>query len=135
MAANNRTVDVLFPAVKEDRTYAIAHAPITRLILSEGEKALHSDGWELKIENVTTSDGLYIYSGTRTDTKEKASIIEVALDHNVRLNQPEKRLFSGQLDSPKWFDIRHECLQKQYEHATSGAVGLVGARVEPIAHC
>ncbi|MBF7073871.1 RNA polymerase-associated protein RapA [Glaciecola sp. MH2013] len=134
MSANNRTVDLLFPAVQEDRTYAIAQAPITRLILSEGEKALHSDGWELKIDNVVLQDGLYIYSGVRTDTKEKASIIEVALDHNVRLNQPEKRLFSGQLDSPKWFDIRHECLQKQYDHATSGAVGLVGARVELIPH-
>ena len=134
MAADNRTINLLFPAVQEDRTYAIAHAPITRLILSEGEKALHTDGWELKIENVAIQDGLYIYSGVRTDTEEKASIIEVSLDHNVKLNQPEKRLFSGQFDSPKWFDIRHECLQKQYEHATSGAVGLVGARVELIPH-
>lgn len=134
MAADNRTINMLFPAVKEDRTYAIAHAPITRLILSEGEKALHSDGWELKITSVTNQDGLYIYTGVRTDNGEGATIIEVSLDHNVKLNQPEKRLFSGQLDSPKWFDIRHECLQKQYEHATSGAVGLVGARVELIPH-
>ncbi|WP_412971664.1 RNA polymerase-associated protein RapA [Glaciecola sp. MF2-115] len=134
MAADNRTINLLFPAVKEDRTYAIAHAPITRLILSEGEKALHTDGWEIKITDVTNQDGLYIYSGIRVDNGEKASIIEIALDHNVKLNQPEKRLFSGQLDSPKWFDIRHECLQKQYEHSTSGAVGLVGARVELIPH-
>ncbi len=134
MAAGNRTINMLFPAVKEDRTYAIAHAPITRLILSEGEKALHSDGWELKIDNVQMQDGLYMYSGLRIDNGEQATIIEVSLDHNVKLNQPEKRLFSGQLDSPKWFDIRHECLQKQYEHATSGAVGLVGARVELIPH-
>jgi ATP-dependent helicase HepA len=134
MAADNRTINMLFPAVKEDRTYAIAHAPITRLILSEGEKALHSDGWELKIDNVQMQDGLYMYSGLRIDNGEQATIIEVSLDHNVKLNQPEKRLFSGQLDSPKWFDIRHECLQKQYEHATSGAVGLVGARVELIPH-
>lgn len=134
MAADNRTINLLFPAVKEDRTYAIAHAPITRLILGEGEKALHSDGWELKITEVSVQDGLYMYSGVRTDNEEKATIIEVSLDHNVKLNQPEKRLFSGQLDSLKWFDIRHECLQKQYQHATSGAVGLVGARVELIPH-
>jgi ATP-dependent helicase HepA len=134
VATDHRTIDMLFPAVKEDRTYAIAQAPITRLILSEGELALHSDGWDLKITSVVLQDGLYIYSGVRTDNAEKASIIEVSLDHNVKLNQPEKRLFSGQLDSPKWFDIRHECLQKQYEHATSGAVGLVGARVELIPH-
>ena len=134
VATDHRTIDMLFPAVKEDRTYAIAQAPITRLILSEGELALHNDGWDLKITSVVLQDGLYIYSGVRTDNAEKASIIEVSLDHNVKLNQPEKRLFSGQLDSPKWFDIRHECLQKQYEHATSGAVGLVGARVELIPH-
>lgn len=134
MAADNRTIDMLFPAVKEDRTYAIAHAPITRLILSEGEKALHCDGWDLKISDVLLQDGLYTYSGIRTDNGEQATIIEISLDHNVKLNQPEKRLFSGQFDSPSWFDIRHECLQKQYEHATSGAVGLVGARVELIPH-
>lgn len=134
MATDNRTINLLFPAVKEDRTYAIAHAPITRLVLSEGEKALHIDGWELKITSITMQDGLYTYSGLRLDNGEEASIMEVTLDHNVKLNQPEKRLFSGQLDSPKWFDIRHECLQKQYDHATSGAVGLVGARVELIPH-
>ncbi|GBL03864.1 RNA polymerase-associated protein RapA [Glaciecola sp. KUL10] len=134
MANDNRTINVLFPAVKEDRTYAVEHAPVTRLLLSEGEIAKHTDGWQLKIEHVAQQDGLLVYSGTRLDTEEAATIVEVALDHSMKLNQPEKRLFSGQLDSPKWFDLRYQCLEKQYEHATSGAVGLLGARVELIPH-
>jgi len=134
MSNNNRTINLMFPAVNEDRTYAVAQAPITRLILSAGEVAKHADGWQLKIEHVEEQDGLLVYSGIRLDNNSQATIVEVTLDHNMKLNQPEKRLFSGQFDAPKWFDLRYECLQKQYEHATSGAVGLLGARVDLIPH-
>lgn len=134
MANDNRTINLLFPAVKEERTYAVEHAPVTRLILSEGEIAKHADGWELLIERVEEQDALLVYMGKRVDDDSAATIVEVTLDHSMKVNQPEKRLFSGQLDSPKWFDLRYECLEQQYEHATSGVVGLLGARVELIPH-
>ncbi|WP_371193679.1 RNA polymerase-associated protein RapA [Glaciecola sp. SC05] len=134
MAVDFRSVTVLFPAVQEERNYAISQNALTRLQLSEGEPAPHVDGWQITVESLIEQDGLVTYSGPRADNGEIASIVEVALDHSVKLNQPEKRLAHGQLDSPKWFDTRLACWQHQHEFATSGAVGLVGARVELIPH-
>ena len=44
---------------------------------------------------------LFIYHGLREDTKAQARLPETMLDSHIRLNQPEKRLFSQQLDNPK----------------------------------
>nr|WP_136251579.1 RNA polymerase-associated protein RapA [Ningiella ruwaisensis] len=134
MSVDFRSVTVLFPAVNEERNYAISQNALTRLQLSEGETAPHVDGWEIVIESIQERDGLIAYSGPRTDTGEHDSIVEVALAHHVKLNQPEKRLAHGQLDNPKWFDTRLACWEQQHSFATSGAVGLVGARVELIPH-
>ena len=134
MAVDFRSVTVLFPAVQEERNYAISQNALTRLQLSEGEVAPHVDGWQITVEEIEQQDGLITYSGPRADTGEMAAIVEVALDHSVKLNQPEKRLAQGLLDSPKWFDTRLACWQHQHEFASSGAVGLVGARVDLIPH-
>lgn len=129
-----RSVTVLFPAVDEERIYAKSNAHITRLRLSEGETVKHIDGWEITIESVNEIEQLITYSGKRTDNKELAHIIEVSLDPMVKLNQPEKRLFHGQFDDPHWFDTRYQCWQKQNEFASSGVMGMVGARVDLIPH-
>lgn len=134
MAIDFRSVTVLFPAVEEERNYAISQNALTRLQLSEGEPAPHIDGWQIKIDSIAEQDGLLSYTGARADNGKIATIVEVALDHSVKLNQPEKRLAHGQLDPPKWFDTRLACWQQQHAFATSGAVGLVGARVELIPH-
>lgn len=134
MSADIRSVKVLFPAVNEERTYAKSNAQITRLSLSSGEKVKHIDGFEIIIDDVLEQDNLYTYVGRRTDNGEQAHIVEVALDPQVRLNQPEKRLQHGQLDDPSWFDTRYECWQKQNEFSSSGVVGLIGARVDLIPH-
>lgn len=134
MSSDIRAVKILFPAVNDERMYAKSNAHVTRLVISEGEKVKHVDGWEIVVEEVIEQDHLYTYVGTRTDNNQQAHIVEVALDPQVKLNQPEKRLLHGQFDDPNWFDTRYECWQKQNEFATSGVVGLVGARVDLIAH-
>lgn len=134
MSIDMRSISVLFPAVNEERSYAISQNALTRLQLSEGETAPHIDGWHITISDVTEQEGLLSYTGLRNDNGKTATIVEVALEHNVKLNQPEKRLAHGQLDSPKWFNTRIACWQQQHQFATSGAVGLVGARVELIPH-
>jgi len=134
MAADARSVKILFPAVEDERTYAKSNAHVTRLVLSQGEKVKHIDGWEMIIDDVIEQDMLLTYRGKRTDTEEVAHIVEVALDPQVKLNQPEKRLLHGQFDDPHWFDTRYQCWEKQNEFANSGVVGLVGARVDLIPH-
>lgn len=134
MGADARSVRILFPAVNEERTYAKSNAHITRLLLGVGETVKHIDGFEIVIDEIVEQDNLVTYIGKRCDTNETAQIVEVALDPQVKLNQPEKRLFHGQFDDPKWFDTRYECWLQQNEFATSGVVGLVGARIDLIPH-
>lgn len=134
MAADARSVKILFPAVGEERTYAKSNAHVTRLVLGVGEKVKHIDGFEITINEVVEQDNLLTYVGLRTDNEEIAHVVEVALDPQVKLNQPEKRLFHGQFDDPNWFETRYRCWLQQNEFANSGVVGLVGARVELIPH-
>lgn len=134
IAADARSVKILFPAVEDERTYAKSNAHVTRLVLSPGEKVKHLDGWEIVVDELIEQDNLITYVGKRTDNHELAHVVEVALDPQVKLNQPEKRLLHGQFDDPNWFDIRYQCWLKQNEFANSGVVGLVGARVDLIPH-
>jgi ATP-dependent helicase HepA len=134
MSADARSVKIFFPAVGEERTYAKSNAHVTRLVLGVGEKVKHIDGFEICINEIVEQDNLLTYIGVRSDTGETAHIVEVALDPQVKLNQPEKRLFHGQFDDPNWFETRYKCWLQQNEFANSGVVGLVGARVELIPH-
>ncbi len=134
MGVDKRTVNIHFPAANQERTYATNQNALTRLLLEQGDEAMHADGWTLIIESVVEQDDLVCYKGTRVDSGKSATLVEVALDHRLRIHQPQKRLFLAQLDHPRWFDTRLTCWQKQYELASSDVMGLIGARVELIPH-
>ena len=109
IAVNQRAVDILFPATEEQRTYALSSAPLTRLAFAVGDCVKSAEGWSLDITRIEDRQGVLVYFGIREDTKQDAQLHETQLDHHIRLNQPEKRLFSGQLDDPKWFDGSGRC--------------------------
>ena len=134
ISVSARSVDILFPATEEQRTYALASAPLTRLSFDIGDSVKSEAGWEIMITEVVDCEGVISYRGIREDTKQDAKLHETQLDHNIRLNQPEKRLFSNQLDDPKWFDLRFDCLNYQHQHATAETLGLAGARIDLIPH-
>ncbi len=129
-----RSVEVLYPATGEARKYTKQDAPLTRLIFEIGETVKSQDGWEMTITEKEESQGLFIYHGLREDTKAQARLPETMLDSHIRLNQPEKRLFSQQLDNPKWFDLRERALDYQYDYLRSSTIGLAGARISLIPH-
>lgn len=134
IAVNQRAVDILFPATEEQRTYALSSAPLTRLAFAVGDTVESAEGWSLDVTQVEDRGGVLVYFGIREDTKQDAQLHETQLDHNIRLNQPEKRLFSGQLDDPKWFDLRVDCLDHQHAYQTSNTLGFAGARIDLIPH-
>ena len=129
-----RSIEVLYPATEESRIYTKADAPLTRLTFVEGDLVKSQEGWSLCVESITEQQGVLIYHGVREDTKQAATLAEPNLDHHIRLNQPEKRLFNYQFDHPKWFDLRHGSLTNEHAHAKSDTIGLVGARIELIPH-
>jgi ATP-dependent helicase HepA len=134
VATDNRSVTLLFPATGDNRVYSIQTAPLTRITFELGETVKSHEGWELEVEHVEEIDGQLIYIGERLDTKASAILKETFIDHHFQLANPEQRLFNGQFDHPKWFDLREQCLTHQFNHSTSELLGFVGARVDLIPH-
>ncbi|WP_370256186.1 RNA polymerase-associated protein RapA [Marisediminitalea sp.] len=129
-----RSIEVLYPATGESRIYTKDNAPLTRLVFTPGETVKSQEGWSMCVDTVSEQQGVLIYQGLREDTKQSVTLAEPNLDHHIRLNQPEKRLFNYQFDHPNWFDVREASLSSQHQHAQSDTIGMVGARIELIPH-
>ncbi|MBU2878746.1 RNA polymerase-associated protein RapA [Aliiglaciecola lipolytica] len=134
IAVNNRTVEILFPAIGETRTYAPASAPLTRVTFEVGDKVTSHANWQFIVENISQRDNMLTYHGKRLDTGEDVDLKETFVDHHFQLNQPQKRLLAGQVDEPKWFEMREKCITHQYQHDSSDLLGFLGARVDIIPH-
>jgi ATP-dependent helicase HepA len=134
MNVDGRTVEVLFPATNESRTYTQKDAPLTRLILAAGDKVKAAAGWQCEIVDVEEKNNVVIYHVIREDDKSKVGLAETQLDHNLQMNKPEERLFNLQVNSPKWFDLRVTALENRYQHCISDTRGLAGARIALIPH-
>lgn len=128
-----RRVTVSFPAVGERRIYATDNAPVTRVIYSVGETIRSEDGDSLKISARIERNGCIVYSGIAPDG-EPATLAELDLDSFVQFSRPLDRLFAGQIDKHGSFSLRVESLVRQHRHVQSPAYGLLGPRVQLLAH-
>ncbi len=133
LTVEHRTVTVLFLATGETRTYAKQSAPLTRVAFGPGDRVRAHQGWTLQIEAVREEAGLLTYIGNREDGTA-ARLPEGELDNLIRLNRPAERLFTGQVDAHKWFELRYETLQHAGRLARSELRGLTGGRTSLIPH-
>jgi len=133
LSVEHRTVTVHFLATGEMRTYAKQTAPLTRVSFVAGDKVQSHEGWSLTIESVEELDGLLTYYGSR-DNDEYTELSEGLLDNFIQLNRPTERLFSGQIDKDKWFELRYQTLQHLNRLAHSELRGLTGVRTSLIPH-
>ena len=85
------------------------------------------------MQSVLENEGLLTYVGTAPDGKP-VEIHESQLDSTVQLNRPTERLFSGQIDSDKWLEIRYQTLLYLNRLAHSDLRGLTGCRTNLIPH-
>ena len=111
MSVEHRTVSVYFPATEETRTYAKQSAPLTRVRFMPGDDVKSQQGWSLSVSSVSDEEGILTYFGTRDDG-EDFYLVESELDDLIQLNRPSERLFSGQIDKDKWFELRYQTLQQ-----------------------
>ncbi len=128
-----RTITVIFLASGETRTYARQSAPLTRVAFSVGDTIQSHDGTTLKITQVDDEEGLLFYSGT-DKTGHHTTLAESALDNFLQLNRPAERLFSGQIDPEKWFELRYLTLAAQNRLSRSDLYGLTGCRTSLLSH-
>ena len=133
LSVEHRTVTVLFMATGETRTYARETAPLTRVQFVSGDTVLDADGNALTVESVEEHEGLFTYIG-RDESGQPARLAESQLNNFMQLNRPTERLFNGQIDKNKWFELRHETLQHLNRLTHSDLRGLTGCRTSLIPH-
>lgn len=134
VAIEGRMLTVLFPASGETRLYAQNEAPLTRVQFNNGDTIKSADGFSVVVANVEAKDDTLVYHGTRTDTGETIALREMFLDHFISFNQPQDRLFAGQIDRFEWFGLRYQSWQHLHQQQQNPLRGLAGARVSLIPH-
>jgi len=133
LSVDQRTVTLLFLASGETRTYSMQTAPLTRVHFAPGDNIRSHEGWSLTVTRVSEQDGLLTYIGTN-DAGESIELPEGKLDSHLQLNRPAERLFTGQIDHDRWFELRYQTLQHLYRLAHNELRGLAGGRTSLISH-
>ena len=128
-----RTATVLFPASEEQRVYARQEAPLSRVQFQPGDAIGDHDGRRLTVQSVDEEEGILLYICHDADGAV-AVLPETRLDHRMRLVRPLERLLAGLIDKTRWFELRQDAARWAGEAQRSAARGLLGARIEPIAH-
>ncbi|MDG3087046.1 RNA polymerase-associated protein RapA [Vibrio hannami] len=130
-----RTVTFMFPASEENRVYARADAPVTRVTFNVGDTIESQEGWSLKVEEIQEENGILTYIGTRLDSEESGvALREIFLSHQIRFNKPQDKLFAGQVDRMDNFVLRYRALTNQFEQHKSPMRGLCAMRAGLIPH-
>jgi ATP-dependent helicase HepA len=129
-----RMLTLLFPASGESRLYASAEAPLTRVQFNPGDTIKSAEGFSLVVDTIEEKNDTLIYHGHRTDNGEAVSLRETFLDHFISFNQPQDRLFAGQLDRFEWFTLRYHSWQHIHRQQQNPLRGLGGGRVSLIPH-
>ncbi|MFW1677123.1 RNA polymerase-associated protein RapA [Pontibacter sp. JAM-7] len=129
----SRRVEIFFPAIEEQRIYAEKNAPLSRIIYPIGDWITDQDGLSLQVVEHEWVADCVLYHG-ETDNGEIQSIHECSLESQVHFSKPYERLFAGQIDKLRHFELRLETLDLQYEHQQSAAYGLIGPRVQGLPH-
>ncbi len=131
-----RLVTIYFPGAEEERVYAKDNAPLSRVNYKAGDDIELASGEQYQVTAVEEVKGLLFYQVEVEAGEENSftAIPETQLSHILKLKQAEDRLFSRQIDSPRWFELRHAALQAQHAIQSRSVSGLTGARVDLIPH-
>lgn len=129
----NRRVYMSFPAAGENRTYAIDNAPLSRVRYEVGQRVSNNDGDSLLITEVEEHNGCLIYLGT--DGGDQFSVLpELELNSFVQFSKPQDRLFAGQIDKNRAFELRLDTLSHYRRLQQSPVAGLLGPRIQLLPH-
>lgn len=132
---DHRLVTIYFPATEEQRTYASDNAPISRMVFEAGDTIETQHGDSLIVQEVVPHNGTLVYMVKPDPASEQlVPIPETQLNHFLDLDRATDRLFSGQIDSLKWFELRYSAMKAKEKQQSSQIIGLQGPRVDLIGH-
>ena len=132
-ALDFRSVTLHFPATDETRIYAVAQAPLTRIVLNKGEQLHHQAGWQGEVLDVQEMNGLLFYL-VKNAQGEEIIVNEKELSPIISFSQAKDRLFSSQIDRSEHFALRYQTLLHQQAQFQSPLRGLRGNRAGLIPH-
>ena len=132
-ALDFRSVTLHFPATDETRIYAVAQAPLTRIVLNKGEQLHHQAGWQGEVLDVQEMNSLLFYL-VKNEQGEEIIVNEKELSPIISFSQAKDRLFSSQIDRSEHFALRYQTLLHQQAQFQSPLRGLRGNRAGLIPH-
>jgi len=130
---SGRRIEVSFPAAGEQRTYAAENAPLSRVVYPVGDRVKTDEDVSFIITARHDINGCFIYQGD-DDLGNEISIHEMDLNSFVQFSQPQDRLFAGQIDKNRQFELRMATLAYQHQLQQTPVFGLMGARVQLLPH-
>ncbi len=133
VSVEGRRVTLSFPAVGEERTYAMENAPLTRLRFKVGDHISTVEDLELVVTAVTEHQGLLLYTGLDHHDQER-TVSELELDAFVQLTTPQQRLLNGHFDKNGEFALRVATFDYLHRLQTSPARGMLGSRTSLLHH-
>jgi ATP-dependent helicase HepA len=125
---NKNWVQLHFAAANETRQYALANAPLRRVIFKAGDTVVDTNKRPLIIERVQDNGELILYIG-----KERA-LSEADLGDVTIVNGVSDRLFIGDVETPDVFALRRKTLEYDHMRRISPINGFVGGRIDLIPH-
>lgn len=129
----NRRVEISFPAAGEKRVYAIDNAPLSRVRYEVGQQISNTEGQQLLITQVEEHNDCLIYLGS--DENDQVIVVpELDLNSFVQFSKPQERLFAGQIDKNRAFQLRLDTLRHYRELQKNPVAGLLGARIQLLPH-
>jgi ATP-dependent helicase HepA len=132
---DHRLITVYFPACEEQRTYASDNAPLARMTYEVGDSIETQHGESFIVKAVEPMNGTLVYMVQANENSDKlVPLPETQLNHHLDLDQASDRLFSGQIDSLKWFELRYSAMKAREKQQSSSIIGLQGPRVDLIGH-
>jgi ATP-dependent helicase HepA len=126
---DERTVTLYFPAVDDERCYALRQPPLTRIRFERGEEFQRRDQSKVEVKAVHDLKGLHVY-----ETVDGEMVPETELADTLDRNSPLTRLMTGQTDHPNWFNFR-SALNAGHQAIWSAHLnGLLGTRSTLLPH-
>ncbi|MCY4044643.1 MAG: RNA polymerase-associated protein RapA [Cellvibrionales bacterium] len=133
VAVQNRRVTIQFPAVGEERVYAMDSAPLSRITYKSGDQVNSQHERDLLILDTFENNGLMFYK-VQNLAQEEGILPETELDAIVHFSSPLERMISGQVDPLKFYQLRAKTHQTLASYQHSDVLGLLGPRVQLLPH-
>jgi len=128
LKVSDRSVTTVFKAAAQQREYSRRNAPLRRVRFRVGDTIKTQSAGSVTVKSVVERDGLLFYhSGGR-------ELCETELSDTISFSSPRDRLYAGQLDSTRLFELRVAALQAQHRRRKSAVRGFVGGRIHLIPH-